>query len=143
MPSWRGLIRELHAPAQIIHAKPGQSFKGRFGTILTFRVIDGPACPARFEQWFPRRFLWIMARGLGLIRPRARVRRYRGEATQLVGMRLVPQLKPRYQRRDELSLDLSFDLWSADQFREYNRRLARERAKPCPSDYNWPCSHCT
>ena len=134
---------KLWAPVEIVHAKPGQSIKGVFGIILTFRVIDGPMCSVHFERWFPRKFLWILARELGLTTWRDRPGRFTGEPAQLVGMRLTVNLMPRDPHATEPSDRIMFERFKGEAFRNYNRRLVRERQKPCPAGYRWACHKCT
>ncbi len=76
---WIGLWREKWAPVEITRAKGGLSFKDLAGTILTFRVLDGPACPAEFERWFPNGALWSIAAELGPNMRGRRKHRYTGQ----------------------------------------------------------------
>ena len=142
VPGWHGLLCDQYAPVQIVHAKPGRSFKDYLGVILTFRVIDGFACPVEFERWFPQRFLWILARELGLNTWRDRPGKFLGIGEQLVGMRLTVLLTPRDSRSREPSTDITFDRYQGNQFRTHNRQLARERTKPCPAGYHRLCHKC-
>lgn len=139
---WTGLWREKWAPVEITRAKRGLSFKDRDGTILTFRVLDGPACPFEFERWFPNKSFWTFAAELGPNQRGRRKHRYQGNRGELVGMRLAVLLAPQERHIDEPTEFLKFDRYAGDGFRAYNQRLVRERSKPCPAGYIDPCHEC-
>jgi hypothetical protein len=131
------------APVEIVHVKPGRSFRDRAGFILTFRVVDGPLCPLHFEHWFPLRFLWVLARELGLSTWRSVRSSYAGKPLQLVGMRLTVQLKSRDPHEREPTESITFERYRGEPFRAYNRRLACARQKPCPLGSPGPCHICS
>jgi len=143
LSSWNGIVGKLWAPVEIIHAKRGRSPRDRCGVILTFRIIDGPACPVTFERWFPDRFLWIMAKELGLSWRRQKRSRFTGNPPEYVGMRLSVNLKPRCRTDGNPTNNFAFERYRGGQFMAFNQRLMRERAKPCPAGYTWECVQCS
>ena len=143
VPPGCSLWGKLWAPVEIVHAKPGQSFKGTAGYILTFRVIDGPLCPVHFERWFPNKFLWIIAKMLGLNTWRDRPGKFKGDSLQLVGMRLAVNLIPRDAHTREPTDSITFERVKGEAFHDCNRRLVRERQRPCPAGHYWACHNCS
>jgi len=140
MPPWSGLHRPTLAPLQIVNAYAGWSRgkKPRHGTILTFRVIDGEACPLQFSRWFPQKFLWVLARELRISAPRAK-HPFRGKRAQLYGIRLQATLV----NSEYTEGAITFERFTVGQFTGYNKALMRLRDEPCPNRYAWPCHKCT
>ena len=137
---WRGVSQPLLAPLQIVHAKTGWSRANepKLGTILTFRVIDGIACPIQFSRWFPQRFLWVLGREIGIAKFRAK-NPFVGDRAQLHGMRFIATLlNSKYEANT-----LTFDRYAVGQFRGHNHALMRLRGEHCPADYTWHCYKCS
>ena len=110
VPPGCSLWGKLWAPVEIVHAKPGQSFKGTAGYILTFRVIDGPLCPVHFERWFPNKFLWTIAKILEHMEPPG----YR-------------QARPRPKRKLEPLLPIINEILKQDQHAPRKQRHTAKR----------------
>lgn len=137
---WRGLLGPLLAPLQIINTKTGwsRSSKSKLGTILNFRIIDGPACHIEFSRWFPQRFLWVLGRDLGILKQRSK-NAFVGNRAQLYGMRFIATLiNSRFEPNT-----LTFERYSVGQFSGYNAAIMKLRSQPCPLKYTWPCYKCS
>ena len=137
---WSGLRKQVVAPVQVVHTRFGWSSgdKKRPGAILSFRVIDGELCPVRFHRWFPSKFLYILAKDIGILSWKMD-KPYQGRFAQLYGMRFVAQLAPSQYDRDAITIERH----AAGQFESYNKHLLRRRAKDCPVGYQWECDRCT
>jgi len=138
--TWRGLEYQLIAPLQVVRVRGGWS-KGKkqiYGIILTFQVIDGFACPLKFDRWFPLKFLYVFARELGIGNHRAK-QHYAGFPDMLYGMRFIATLME--SKYDEKVL--TFERYASGQFTGYNKALMKLRAEPCPKKYAWACHSCS
>lgn len=140
VPVWEGLRETAVVPVQVVRATFGYSLgkQPRLGSQLTFRIIDGPLCPVRFSRWFPKKFLFVIARDIGISSYRARAS-FSGNHNQLYGMRFVAQIGPSSFDRSAINIERHM----VGQFEAYNRKLMRLRANPCPLEYSWPCHTCS
>ncbi len=138
--AWSVTDLPVQAPLQIIGAKTGWSKgnKPRSGTSLLFKVVAGRACPLFMAQWFPNKFLYVLARDLGVGNYRAKAR-YEGERVQLCGMRLLGILAESKYDRGITCLEK----FIVGQFKGYNERLMKLRRTPCPDGYEWDCHRCS
>jgi hypothetical protein len=140
LTSWKGLLRPLVAPLQIVYAETGWSRakEPKPGTTLTFRIIDGIACPLQFSRWFPQRFLWVLGREIGIVKWRSK-NPFVGNRAQLHGMRFVATLlNSKYEPGT-----MTFDRYAPGQFRGHNHELMRLRGEVCPAGYGRHCYKCS
>lgn len=140
LPARAWVYQPLLAPLQIFHAQCGWSRARvpRKGTLLTFRVLCGEACPLKFSRWFSDRFLFRLAKEFGIGNYRAK-HKFSGNRLELVGMRFVVTLiKSKY----DLSA-ITFERYAVGQFTSYNKRLLKLRHTPCPLGHKWECHECS
>ena len=139
VPVWSGLVGQVAAPLQVVHTKnEHRTFKAgvKNGAVLQFMVIDGPACPTKLSCWYPNKFLYVLARELGLSSRNPKMR-YGGHAAELYGMRFVGVLTTDIKRVTTLTR------YAVGQFAAHNKQLLKSRAEPCPIAYTWPCWACS
>jgi len=138
IPPWQGLVKPILAPLQIVHVKVGWSRhkEPKLGFIVTFKVIAGEACPVVFEKWFSSKFLFVMAKDIGILQPSSK---YKYTApNDLYGMRLLAVLVK--SKTDAKAVDI--DRFAIGQFKNRNQTLIRLRYDPCPKGFKFPCNKC-
>lgn len=125
---------QVEAPLEVIYTALSWSTGKRpqYGALMTCRVIAGPCCPLRVTQWMPFKFLYVLAREVGL---HSRRYEFSGSPAEFFGMRFLGMLVPKNDRVRWTTLRVG-------QFLQANQKLRREREKPCPANCDWACHDC-
>lgn len=123
-------------PVEIIDIAEGYSFSSppKVGIVLKLKIIDGKFCPLTFRRWVSKKFLYVLAKELGL---KGRKTSYSGHPRELVGMRFVVLVK-----RSEKTGLITFERFFVGQFKNHNIKLYKLRKTPCPKNIRAPCHIC-
>lgn len=123
-------------PVEIIDVSKGYSLSSppKPGIVLKLKIIDGKFCPLTFKRWVSKKFLYILAKELGL---KGRKTSYSGNPRELVGMRFVALVK-----RSEKTHTVTFERFFVGQFKQHNVKLYKLRKTPCPKGIKVSCHSC-
>lgn len=136
---WSRQANDEIVPVRVEAVKPTRK-KDDFGFVFSCRVLAGSSCPMIFNQFFSSRACNVLSRVVGFSNTPWGPHQYGGVAQHFTNLMFFAHVEAERSRDKPVFKTISI----GSGMLKANKALieVRCRAKPCPRDYENPCSNC-